>query len=234
MNDRPTASTINDQQLDELHDALDGAYRERAHLVALLTTHYRAVIAPALDLDEAGWWIAYLTIGGRQCSWHISPRDAGLFAHVERVEPDDPRARWDGHTTDAKYEWLRKLAERAPVPGPAATEPDTCRPVEVDGQTIRVRGSGQFTEQDQEFAADIVRAAKRKYAAEHPEEQPMPVCTAAIEGPHTPGDQPIQCTREAGHPENHVGPNQDGDGRTLWTDHNAGATPHQTSSEEHH
>jgi hypothetical protein len=86
----------------------DGAYRERAHLVALLATLYPSVIAPALDLDEPGWWIAYLTIGGRQASWHISPRDAGLFTRVERVHRDDPRALWDGHTTDAKYEWLRE------------------------------------------------------------------------------------------------------------------------------
>lgn len=82
----------------------DGAYGERAHLVALLAALTDgAVIAPALDLDEPGWWIAYLTIGGRQCSWHIAPRDAALFKDVERVEPDDPRAQWDGHTTDEKY-----------------------------------------------------------------------------------------------------------------------------------
>ena len=68
--------------------------------------------------------------------------------------------------------------------------------------------------------------------ADQPKEQPMPTCTATIEGPHVPGDQQIQCTREAGHPENHVGPNQDGDGKTLWTDHSAGATPHRASSEE--
>ncbi|MGW2226973.1 hypothetical protein [Streptomyces formicae] len=32
-----------------------------------------AVIALPSFFDEPGWWIAYLTIGGRQCSWHISP-----------------------------------------------------------------------------------------------------------------------------------------------------------------
>ena len=82
----------------------DGAYRERAHLVALLAAMTPgAVIAPALDIDEPGWWIAYLTIGGRQCSWHISPRDATLFGHVEHVTVDDPRAQWDGHSTEEKY-----------------------------------------------------------------------------------------------------------------------------------
>lgn len=49
------------------------------------------------------------------------------------------------------------------------TEPeDTCRPVEVDGEIIRVRGSGEFTEQERQFAAEIVRAAKAKMAAEPP------------------------------------------------------------------
>jgi hypothetical protein len=95
--------------LRQAEQECDGVYRERAYLVALLATVYPSVIAPALDLDEPGWWIAYLTIGGRQASWHISPRDAGLFTHVERVGRHDPRAQWDGHTTEAKYEWLREL-----------------------------------------------------------------------------------------------------------------------------
>ena len=43
---------------------------------------------------------------------------------------------------------------------------DTCRPVEVDGETIRVRGAGAFTDQDRELAAEIVRAAKAKFEAE--------------------------------------------------------------------
>lgn len=52
-------------------------------------------------------------------------------------------------------------------------------------------------------------------------------CTAAIEGRATPGGRRVQCTREARHPENHVGPKQDANGRVLWTDWSAGATPHE-------
>jgi hypothetical protein len=203
MNDRPTASTINDQQLDELHERAEQAEAAIAR------------VREAIDSVKAA----------AQGHAPTTPYDRGVNRAVDWVTMRVLEA------IDAR------LVSGASVSGPAATqatEPDTCRPVEVDGQTIRVRGSGQFTEQEQEFAADIVRAAKRKYAAEHPEEQPMPVCTATIEGPHVPGDSPVQCTREVGHPENHVGPNQDGAGRTLWTDHNAGATPHQTSSEEQH
>ncbi|GGR70927.1 MULTISPECIES: hypothetical protein [Streptomyces] len=82
----------------------DGAYRERAHLVALLAALTNgAVITDAPDVDEPGWQIVYLTIGGRQCSWHIAPRDADLVTHVERVDALDVRALWDGHTTEEKY-----------------------------------------------------------------------------------------------------------------------------------
>jgi len=105
----------------------DGAYRERAHLVALLAALTdEAVISYARDVEEPGWQIIYLTLGGHQASWHISPRDADLFTHVERVDVEDPRAQWDGHTTEEKYEriaaWTAELAERC---GPACSEMHT-------------------------------------------------------------------------------------------------------------
>lgn len=105
----------------------DGAYRERAHLVALLAAMTDgAVTTPAPDVEEPGWQIVYLQLGGHQASWHISPRDADLFTHVERVSTDDPRAQWDGHTTEAKYEriatWTADLAQRC---GPACAEQHT-------------------------------------------------------------------------------------------------------------
>lgn len=88
----------------------DGAYRERAHLVALLAALTDdAVITYAPDTDEPGWQIVYLTLGGQQCSWHIAPRDAELFQHVERVGALDVRALWDGHTTEEKYAHIAKL-----------------------------------------------------------------------------------------------------------------------------
>ncbi|MFJ6616659.1 hypothetical protein ACIQOW_03620 [Kitasatospora sp. NPDC091335] len=87
----------------------DGAYRERAHLTAWLATIHPAVIAPAVDIDEDGWQILYLTVSGRQFSWHIHPNDADLYHHVEHVPAEDPRAQWDGHTTDQKYQTIREM-----------------------------------------------------------------------------------------------------------------------------
>ncbi|MER5213677.1 hypothetical protein ABT063_24675 [Streptomyces sp. NPDC002838] len=117
----------------------DGAYRERAHLLALLAALYPSVIAPAPDVDEDGWKILYLRIGGKQASWHIAPRDAELYAHVEHVPADDRRAQWDGHTTEQKYAHIGQYAARlyaaacgrvetALTPAPAPSTPLVDRP----------------------------------------------------------------------------------------------------------
>lgn len=120
------AKTLLDQQgdINRLTEERDGAYRERAHLVALLATLHPAVIAPASDVADPGWQIVYLTIGGRQASWHIAPRDAELFEGIEHVPTHDPRARWDGHTTDDKYAWIREYTALRVQPSmPGLDEP---------------------------------------------------------------------------------------------------------------
>jgi len=244
----------------------DGAYRERAHLVALLAALTGgAVITYATDVDEPGWQIGYLSLGGRQASWHISPRDADLFAHVERVEHDDPRAHWDGHTTEEKYlgiaAWTIELAQRhAPnrpdtSDGGAAeavrqmdadpTQPHTglvVQPYRDCGQQLwvfRCWGTDTcdgYLSLDHTSQQGAEQARDRHVTEEHTttEETPMPnnPCTATIDGPHVPGDDAIQCTREALHLGSHVGPNPDGDGKTLWTDHHAGAAPHRRAEDE--
>lgn len=108
------AQKLLDQQSDinRLTEERDGAYRERARLVALIAGGLaeQAVIAPAPDIDEPGWQILYITLHGRQCSWHIAPRDAELFACIEHVPADDSRAKWDKHTTEEKYAHIDYLA----------------------------------------------------------------------------------------------------------------------------
>lgn len=97
------------QRAEQAEAERDGAYRERAHLVAWLAALHPAVIAPAPDVDEPGWQILYLTSSayGWQMTWHIHPRDAELFKDVEHVPADDPRAEWDGHSTEQKYNRMR-------------------------------------------------------------------------------------------------------------------------------
>jgi hypothetical protein len=105
----------------------DGAYRERAQLLAWLAALHPAVRTLAPDVDEPGWQILYLnpTTGG-QMSWHIAPRDAELLAHVQQVQTDDERAQWDGHTTEAKYQRIAALtADLAQRCGPECAEMHT-------------------------------------------------------------------------------------------------------------
>lgn len=42
-------------------------------------------------------------------------------------------------------------------------EPDRCRPVEVDGDTIRVHSVGELTDTDKALLAELVRAVKRQF-----------------------------------------------------------------------
>ncbi|MDX3009617.1 hypothetical protein [Streptomyces caniscabiei] len=130
------AQTLLDQQsqINALTAERDGVYRERAQLLALLAALHPSVIAPASDVDEDGWQILYLRIGGKQASWHIAPRDADLYAHVEHVPADDRRAQWDGHTTEQKYAHIGQHAAQlyaeargrvdTPLTPGEATEPE--------------------------------------------------------------------------------------------------------------
>lgn len=142
-------------------EALRPVYRERAHLVAHLAGLYPSVIAFS-DPEEPEWPVVYVDTPAGQCSWHLSLADLDLFGHVEQVPADDPRAQWDGHTTEEKYQRLAALRELPEVE-------DTCRTeiVSVDGrqEAIRVRGREPMTDLDREMFAEMVAAARR-HAAE--------------------------------------------------------------------
>jgi hypothetical protein len=58
------------------------------------------------------------------------------------------------------------------------------------------------------------------------EAKPMSTCTATVTGPHVPDGGTAYCTRDAGHEGHHIGPASDVPGDVHWTDHHAGATPH--------
>lgn len=47
---------------------------------------------------------------------------------------------------------------------------DTCRPVEIDGETIRVRGAAELTDEGREALAALVQVAKAKFAEDAPEQ----------------------------------------------------------------
>lgn len=114
----------------------DGAYRERTRLLAWIAATLpagSAVLAEAPDVGVPGWRILFLRVRGRQLSWHIAPADAPLLADVEQVGPDDPRAKWDGHSTPEKY---RRIAELV------AELHSTCGPECAEGHTYAGRCEG--------------------------------------------------------------------------------------------
>ncbi|MFD8488666.1 hypothetical protein [Streptomyces sp. NPDC059712] len=49
-------------------------------------------------------------------------------------------------------------------------EGDVCRPVDVDGEPIRVRGQGELSAEAEEALAALVRAAKAKFIADAPDQ----------------------------------------------------------------
>lgn len=86
--------------------AKNAAYRERDQLVALISS-----IWPSwLGRHEGEWqdaWrnIVYVQTPAGQLSWHIHDSEMPLFDHLAF----DASKPWDGHTTEEKYERIRKL-----------------------------------------------------------------------------------------------------------------------------
>lgn len=107
---------------DLLKEERDGAYMERARILAwhiasemgpvAFVPPWNIVLAEAQDLYEPGWKILYMQTHQGQLSWHLSPEQVKLFPFIERVESDDPRAQWDGHTTKEKYDRIEDRIAR--------------------------------------------------------------------------------------------------------------------------
>jgi hypothetical protein len=87
-------------------DALAAAYRERAHLVALLATWYPSHIGHT-DPAAPDWAVVTVELPTGQACWHVATDDMDLFRHVQSTLY---YARgWDGHTTDEKYQRIVQL-----------------------------------------------------------------------------------------------------------------------------
>lgn len=95
-------------ELVELKASRDRAYRERNMLVAALSRLYPSHLARHPESDES-WerdWMTIVFVHGPtgQMSWHLHDSDVPLFTHLLYGEN-----RWDGHTTEEKYERLSRL-----------------------------------------------------------------------------------------------------------------------------
>jgi hypothetical protein len=147
LDTRITQKLLDQQgQINDLTKQRDGAYRERAQLLAWLAALHPAVRTLAVDVTEPGWQILYINpAAGGQLSWHIAPADVELFDHVEYVPANsgDERALWDGHTTTEKYERIASLVTLLAGIADITGTPCTCTIVD---QCATCRAAGTTVE----------------------------------------------------------------------------------------
>lgn len=97
-----------EQDVAALRNSMNGAYKERNHLVAYLSRQYPSHLAlhPAEDTAwEKDWrFIVFVNAPSGQMSWHIHNSDLPMFQHLTIADNV-----WDGHTREEKYERLAKL-----------------------------------------------------------------------------------------------------------------------------
>ncbi len=84
-------------------------YRERAHLVALLARLFPSWFG--VDEKEPEWPVIYIMLGDTQVSWHIAHEDLDLFEGI----PIDDDKKWDGHSTEEKYQRIREYMNKQPL-----------------------------------------------------------------------------------------------------------------------
>lgn len=103
------ASDLQNVQLAKAILAKDNAYSERDHLVAALSKCFPSWLGRHEGEWEDDWrWIVYINISIGQVSWHIHDSELPLFSHLQ-IGPE----KWDGHTTEEKYQRMEDLDDRA-------------------------------------------------------------------------------------------------------------------------
>lgn len=101
-----------EQRIQELEKQKDGAYSERNHLVSALSKIYLSTLERHEESDkdwEDDWrWIVVINLPTGQASWHIHDSELPMFEHLNR----NMGYKWDGHTTEQKYDRLKALKRR--------------------------------------------------------------------------------------------------------------------------
>lgn len=96
--------------MEQLRKDKDDVYAERNKLVCALSKLFPASIGKHEESDTT-WhkeWmnIIYIQLPTGQVSWHIHEDLLPLFAHLE-----NKNVKWDGHSTEEKYERLLNLQD---------------------------------------------------------------------------------------------------------------------------
>lgn len=103
--------------LKQLEEQKDNAYKERDLLLAAFSKTQPAFLArhPEEDTEWEDDWRNIVVIAGvtedlkmLQMTWHIHDSELPNFSHLTF----DPSFKWDGHTTEEKYNRLARLTPR--------------------------------------------------------------------------------------------------------------------------
>lgn len=91
-------------------EQLDAVYAERNLCVALIARMAQMQGYPVLLRmnDEPGWHIVFITLPTGQVSWHFQDSELPLFQGYP-VAWYNVGSEWDGHTTEEKYERVKKF-----------------------------------------------------------------------------------------------------------------------------
>lgn len=92
----------------ELEEWKNRAYSERDKLVAALSKLFPASLElhPENEAWEDDWrWIVFIDLPTGQATWHIHDSELPMFDHLPRLAG----RKWDGHTTEEKYQRLADL-----------------------------------------------------------------------------------------------------------------------------
>lgn len=95
------------QALCELDDAKNNAYKERNQLVKFLSKCFPSSIERHEGEDWEDDWrnIVFIDLPTGQASWHIHDSELDNFVHL----PRNHGRKWDGHSTELKYQRLDDL-----------------------------------------------------------------------------------------------------------------------------
>lgn len=111
--------------LQQFKEAKDQAYEERNKLVALLASMFPS---GRTKTSIAGWGKAwhncvYIDFPWGQASWHYHDSQAWMFNHLPPY-----KGKWDGHTTDEKYDAIMEQAKKPQTSSPAGLRRQANRP----------------------------------------------------------------------------------------------------------
>lgn len=159
-------------------------------------TKLRAVLAAPPEALPAGFArSSMVSVSCALCEYTYDEDESNtlLFDSIEEATKAVQAAGWtvldDGRvlcdTDDPEHQALR--TPPAPQPAPVSVcegqqaisvgsydgeaqleDPDRCQTVEVDGDTVLVRGGSEMTEDERDLIADVVRTARRQAEAERP------------------------------------------------------------------